>query len=220
MNDPITILIADDHPLFRSGLREVLAADPDLEVVAEVGEGRQALDVIRSRSPMMAILDIDMPKASGLQVAREIREGGLDVDVIVLTMHRDEALFYEAMDAGALAYVLKDSAAVEILKAVHTVAEGGRYISPALSVHLVGRSGRAETFLREGPSLARLTPAEMRVLRMVAELKTSREIAEALGISTKTVENHRTAVAAKLHLRGSASLLKFAIAHRERLSSG
>jgi DNA-binding NarL/FixJ family response regulator len=122
------------------------------------------------------------------------------------------------MDVGTRAYVLKDSAVNDILNAIHTVADGKYYLSPALSDHLIKRSGRVEKLLRQTPSLEDLTPAELRILRLIAESKTSKEIADLLAISYKTVENHRTSIASKLHLRGSHSLLKFAIENKQALT--
>lgn len=213
-----TILIADDHPLFRKGLREVIASDPTLELIAEVADGSAALDAMRIRRPALAVLDIDMPKMTGLEVARAAAREVPDVGIIIMTMHRDGDLFDEAMDAGARGYVLKDSAVAEILEALRMVERGGYYISPALSGHLVDRRIRTGISARRGPALEDLTPGERRVLALVAANRTSREIAESLGISVKTVENHRTSISAKLGLRGSHSLLKFALENREKLS--
>jgi DNA-binding NarL/FixJ family response regulator len=217
MNNPITLVIADDHPLFRKGLREAIESDASLVVVGEAGDGSEALGLIRKHAPAMTILDLDMPKMGGLAVAREIAKAKLGTDVIILTMYRDEGLFNEAMDAGARAYVLKDSAVTDVLDAIHTLADGRYYISPGLSDNLIRRGDRGGNLLRQTPSLADLTPAELRILRMIAESKTSKEIADLLSISFKTVENHRTNIASKLRLRGSHSLLKFAILNRDSI---
>jgi len=220
MNQPITLVIADDHPMFRRGLREAIESDPVLKIVGEASEGAAVLDLIRQLAPAMAILDIDMPKMGGLAVAREIQERNLDVAVIFLTMHKEKELFDEAMDVGGRAYVLKDSAVDDILNAVYTVVDGKYYISPGLTDYLVRRGARVEKLLRHTPSLEDLTPAEMRVLKLIAENRTSKEIADVLSISYKTVENHRTHIASKLHLRGSHSLLKFALENKAVLTRG
>lgn len=217
MSNVITIVIADDHPLFRKGLSEVIDSDRALKVVGEAGDGATALTLIQQHAPAIAILDVDMPQMGGLTVAREIQQQKLETDVVFLTMHKEEDLFSEAMDVGARAYVLKDSAVDDILNAIHTVEDGRYYISPALSDHLFKRSARAEKLLRHTPSLEDLTPAELRILKMIAENRTSKEIADLLSISYKTVENHRTNIAGKLHLRGSHSLLKFALENRTGL---
>jgi DNA-binding NarL/FixJ family response regulator len=219
MSSQITLVVADDHPLFRKGLREVIDSDPRLNVVGEAGDGATALSLIQQHTPSIAILDVDMPRMGGLAVAHEMRKQQLDTDVVFLTMYKEEDLFNEAMDVGARAYVLKDSAVDDILNAIHTVEDGKYYISPALSDHLIKRSTRAEKLLRHTPSLEDLTPAELRILKLVAENKTSKEIADVLSVSYKTVENHRTNIASKLHLRGSHSLLKFALENKGVLAS-
>lgn len=218
MDEQIRLLIADDHPLFRKGLREAIESDPSLCIVGEAVDGASALELIDRLAPMVAILDIDMRRMGGLEVAREIRRRNHEIDVIFLTMYKEEDLFNEAMDLGARAYVLKDSAVNDILEAVHAVAEGRYYISSGVSDQLIRRSARAQQLLRQTPSLEDLTPAELRVLRMIAENRTSKQIAEKLSISYKTVENHRTNIASKLHLRGSHSLLKFALENKRVLA--
>jgi DNA-binding NarL/FixJ family response regulator len=210
----LTLAIADDHPLFRNGLRELIETDRSLLLVGEAANGEEAMALIRARAPMMAILDIHMPPEGGLEVARRVRVEHLEVDLLFLTMYNDADAFNEAMDLGARGYILKDSAVNDVLKAVHTVAEGRFYISPAVSDHLVKRSSRVQQLLHLVPTIDDLTPAEVRVLRFIAEGRTSKDIADELSLSYKTVENHRTNIAAKLHLRGSHSLVKFAIENR------
>lgn len=218
MSLPITIVIADDHPLFRKGLREVIESDPSIEIVGEAGDGEMALAMIHQNTPSVTILDIDMPRMGGLAAGRELQKQKPDVDIIFLTMYKEEDLFNEAMDVGARGYVLKDSAVNDILNAVHTVADGKYYISPSLSDHLIKRSVRAESLLQHSPSIEDLSPAERRVLKFIAESRTSKEIADLLSISYKTVENHRTNIASKLHLHGSHSLLRFALGNKDVLS--
>jgi DNA-binding NarL/FixJ family response regulator len=217
MNQPTTLIIADDHPLFRKGLREVIESDPAVQIVGEAGDGVTALKLIQQLAPAMAVLDVDMPQMGGLTVAHEIQKQRLETDVVFLTMYKEEDLFNEAMDVGARAYVLKDSAVDDILNAIHTVEDGKYYISSVLCDYLIKRSTRVERLLRQTPSLEDLTPAELRVLKLVAGNKTSKEIADLLSISHKTVENHRTNIASKLHLRGSHSLLKFALENKGAL---
>ncbi|MGA9119454.1 MAG: response regulator transcription factor [Bacteroidota bacterium] len=218
MRDPLTLVIADDHPLFRNGLRELIESDSTLSIVGEADNGASAFALIRQYSPMMVILDIHMPGGGGLDVARQIRDQRLSTDVLFLTMYNDEDAFNEAMDLGARGYILKDSAVHEVLVAVHTVADGRFYVSPQVSDHLIKRSSRLQRLLQYAPSLEDLTPAELRILRLIAECKTSKEIAEHLSISYKTVENHRTNIASKLRLRGSHSLVKFALDNRSALT--
>jgi DNA-binding NarL/FixJ family response regulator len=218
MATELSILIADDHPIFRSGLRAVIEATPHLKVVAEAEDGRAALESIRSRRPRVAVLDLDMPNMDGLEVLREMRRLGLPTEVIVLTMHKSEAHFNAALDLGAKGYVLKDSALVEIISGIKAVSAGQSFFSPQMSDHLLKRRRRADALAARKPGLSDLTPAETCILRLIADDRTSREIADALFISVRTVEHHRANICAKLDLHGSNALLKFAVAHKSELS--
>ena len=217
MRTELNIVIADDHPIFRRGLRAVLEAAAGLTVSAETEDGEAALAHIRAHTPDVAVLDLDMPNRDGLDVAREVREAKLPTAVIILTMHKNEALFNRALDLGVRGYVLKDSALVEIVAAVRAVAAGQSYISPQMSGHLLQRRARADALAAERPGLEDLTPTERRVLRLIADDKSSREIADALYISVRTVEHHRANICHKLDLHGANALLKFAVAHRSEL---
>ena len=217
MKGPLTILMADDHPMFRGGLRQIITAQRDLRLVHEAGDGEVALRIARELKPTVAILELDMPKLSGLEVAAVIQRERLPVHIIVLTMHREEDLCNEALDLGILGYVLKDSAADDILQGIRTVAAGRHYLSPSISGFLVNRNTRAESLRRAKPGLANLTPAEVGVLRLIAQSKTSKEIADELGLSTRTVENHRFNIGTKLDLHGVHSLVKFAFDHKSEL---
>jgi DNA-binding NarL/FixJ family response regulator len=209
--------MADDHPMFRGGLRQIITAQRDLRLVHEAGDGEVALRIARELKPTVAILDLDMPKLSGLEVAAVIQRERLPVHIIVLTMHREEDLCNEALDLGILGYVLKDSAADDILQGIRAVAAGRHYLSPSISGFLVNRNARAESLRRAKPGLANLTPAEVGVLRLIAQSKTSKEIADELGLSTRTVENHRFNIGTKLDLHGVHSLVKFAFDHKSEL---
>jgi DNA-binding NarL/FixJ family response regulator len=211
----ITVLIADDHPLYRAGVRQVIEGVPSMKVVAEVGDGEAALEAIEALKPDLAVLDIRMPRRSGLQVVREMHSRSLSTDVICLTMYDDEETFNEAMDLGVMGYVSKESAVDDVVAAIETVARGRHYISPSLMDLMVGRRARKET--REELPLHTLSPAERKVLKFIAESRTSKEIAEALFISQRTVENHRAHISTKLGVHGSYSLLKFALENRSRL---
>jgi DNA-binding NarL/FixJ family response regulator len=214
---PLTILMAEDHPMFRGGLRQIIVAQPDLRLVHEAGDGEEALRVARQLKPTVAILDLNMPRLTGLEVAAAIQTEHLPVRVIMLTMYREEDVFNEALDLGVLGYVLKDSAAEDILQSIRAVAAGQHYLSPAISGFLVSRNTRAESLRQAKPGLADLTPAERRILRLIAQSKTSKEIADELGLSTRTVENHRFNIGAKLDLHGVHSLVKFAFEHKSEL---
>ena len=216
MTAPVTVVIAEDHPLFRKGLTDVLAGSADFRIVGESGDGETALELLRRHRPRIAVLDIEMPKVSGLAVAEAVRREGLGTEVVILTMYRDASLFRRALDVGAKGYVLKDSAATEIVACLHMVASGRAYISPALSGDLLER--RADLPMPELAALAGLTPAERRILQQIAQGRTSAAIAGELGISPKTVENHRLHICAKLGLHGPQPLLRFALEHKALLA--
>lgn len=217
MKTEIRVLIADDHPLVRDGLRRAIEAHSNLTVVAEAGDGRTALERIQSLNPDVAVLDIDMPGMDGFAVARALREQGLAIAVIFLTIHREEDFFNEALDLGAQGYVLKDSAASDIVTGIKAVAAGEHFTSPAMTTYLVKRTRRASEFRRSKPTLNDLTPTERRVLQLIADYKTSKEIADELGVSHRTIETHRANISTKLEIHGSHSLMKFALSHKSEL---
>jgi DNA-binding NarL/FixJ family response regulator len=213
----IKVFIVDDHPIFRQGLRQVLESDPRLVVVGEANDGAEALTQIKTLKPQVAVLDIDLPRTDGLELARELQNLKPSIPAIILTMHKEEHLLNAAMDRGAKGYVLKDNALNEVIGAVLTVAKGDFYVTPSLSGFLVKRSQRAAALQEDQPGLAALTPMERRVLKLIAENKTSREIGKELFISPRTVDTHRNNISTKLQLRGSHKLLEFALTHRSEL---
>jgi DNA-binding NarL/FixJ family response regulator len=217
MKKEIRVLIADDHPIFRRGLRLVIEADPLLRVVAEAEDGESALSCIRELQPDVAVLDIDMPPPDGLAIARELREQRLPVEIIFLTMHNDEALLNAALDAGVKGFIVKDGAANELIACIKAVAAGQNFVSPTLSGHLLKRRSRADTLAALSPSINHLTASERRVLLLVAESMTNKEIAEKMFISVRTVEHHRSNICAKLGLTGKNALLTFALTHKSEL---
>lgn len=217
MKAEITIIIADDHPIFRQGLRQIIETDPALKIVAEVGDGEAALKEIEQIKPAIAIIDVNMPQKDGFEVMRSVIEKRLPTDVIFLTMHNDEKYFNTALDAGVKGYVLKDGAITEIINSIRTVAAGQNYISPSLSTYLINRSRRADDLTKSMPAIGSLTPAERRVLKLLAEYKTSNEIADILCISVRTVHHHRANITEKLALKGNHALMKFAIEHKSQL---
>jgi len=211
----VRILIADDHPLLRQGLRQAIEADLRFGVIAEASNGRAALDQIQRLKPQIAVLDIDMPEMDGFAVVRELRARQLPVDVIFLTVHRDERFFTEALQLGTKGYVLKDSAVTDIVSSIGAVAAGEHFTSPALTSFLVKQRRDATTTPAAG--LQDLTSTERRVLALIADYKTSREIGDLLHISHRTVQTHRANICLKLELHGSHALMKFALDHRADL---
>ncbi len=218
MTTGIQIIIADDHPLLRAGLRQVIESGAGLEILAEADNGEDALEQIEMRRPEVAVLDIEMPRLSGLELLRALRARKLAVEVIFLTMYRDEDIFNEALDLGAKGYVLKDSATTDIINCIRVVAAGQHYISPTISSFLLNRAARSDALAKAKPWLKDLTAAERRILKLIAENKTSKQIAADLFISYRTVENHRANICQKLELKGSHSLIKFAFDHKSQLS--
>jgi DNA-binding NarL/FixJ family response regulator len=210
-------MIVDDHPLFRNGLRQVIQNDARFELAGEAADGAAAWKAIQEKKPNVAILDINLPGLTGLEVARKIHEQKLRTRVIILTMLKEEDLINQALDFGVNGFVLKENAVEDIVSAIVTAAAGGHYLSPAVSGYLVRRRSRAEALAAHKPGLDDLTKAERRILNLIAAKKTSREIAAELFISTRTVEAHRANISSKLDLHGSHSLLQFALEHRSSL---
>lgn len=219
MSAPLQILIADDHPIFRRGLCDVIQSDAGLRLVGQAGNGEEALQLIDELRPDVAILDVHMPKLTGLQAARKLIEQKSPARLVLLTMHEDEDLLNEALNLGIHAYVLKENAVEDLIAAVRSVAEGRTFISASLSGLLLRRRAQADTLRREKPGLDALTPTERRILKLIAADKTSKEIAAVLGCAVRTVETHRQNMSQKLGLAGSHSLLKFAYDNKSALGS-
>ncbi len=214
MSDPLTILIADDHPVFRTGLRQIIVRDSTLRVVGEAADGNEALEAIRSLKPAITLLDLHMPNMGGLDVAATVNRERLPVTLLVLTMYDDEDMFNEAMEYGVRGYILKDSAALDIVRGIHAVAEGAFYISPALSAGTARENHEDESGFEQRLHLDALTLAERRILHLIGESNKSTEIAETLSVSVRTVERHRENICHKLGLSGAYALLRFALEHR------
>jgi DNA-binding NarL/FixJ family response regulator len=211
------VLIVDDHPLFRQGLRQLIETDGRFELVGETGDGLEALELMQKKKPEVAVLDVNLPGLSGLEVARRAQDLRLRTRIVVLTMFKEEETFNRALDFGVLGFVLKENATQDILASLVAVAKGEHYLSPTISSYLVRRRGRAEALAARQPGLDDLTKAERRILKLIAEKKTSREIGTALFISPRTVEAHRANISQKLGLRGSHSLLQFALENRSAI---
>jgi len=215
--EKIKVLIVDDHPLFRSGLRQVVAGNPEFELAGEAGDGEAALKLIQEKRPDVAVLDVNLPGLTGLEIAQRLHNKRSPTRIILLTMHKEEDMVNRALDFGAKGFVLKENAVEEILKAITAVAGGGHYLSSSISGYLVRRRGRAESLAAKKPGLEDLTKAKRRILKLVSEKKTSPQIAAELFISPRTVEAHRANICSKLELHGSHSLLQFALENRSSL---
>lgn len=217
MNRELRLLIVDDHPIFRRGLREIIGERPDFRIVGEASDGDTGIRLVAERKPDIVLLDIDMPQSNGLVMARALNRNNSPARIVFLTMYRDEEIFNAAMDLGVKAYVLKENAADDILKALEKVADGGMFISESLFELGKKRRDRVQSLLLSKPQIDELTHAERRILKLIAEDRTSKEIADLLKISVKTVENHRLNICQKLNIHGSHSLLKFAFDHKSQL---
>ena len=214
----IRVVIVDDHPLFRQGLKQAVEADARFELVGEAERGDAALEMIRKLQPDVAVLDLNLPGMNGLEIAAALRAKKSKIRLVILTMLKDEQAFNKALSLGINGYVLKENAAAEILRSIAAVAEGESYVSPSLTDFLLRRRSRAETLASQKPGLDNLTVAEKRILKRVAFGKTNKEIAAELFISPRTVESHRANICEKLSLTGSNRLLQFALENRDALS--
>jgi DNA-binding NarL/FixJ family response regulator len=202
------ILLADDHAVVRRGLRLVLDAEPDLEVVAEAGDGAEAVEVGARDDLDLAILDVTMPRMTGLQAARELARRRPELRILILSMHDNEQYFYEALKAGASGYVLKSVADRDLVEACRATMRGEPFLYPAAVTALIrDYLVRAE----DGSGGDVLTPRELEILKLIAEAHTSREIADLLVISVKTVERHRANILEKLGMRDRVELTRYAI---------
>ena len=213
----ITVIIADDHPIVRQGLRQTIELEEDIKIVAEAEDGKQALKFIKEFQPKIAILDINMPELDGFEVVRAMQDCSLETEIIFLTIHRDEIRFIEAIDLGAKGYILKQSAIENIIDGIRTVAKSEYYTSPTLTTFLINRHQNSLKLTRQSHGLEGLTISENRILRMIADYKSTKEIATQLFISPATVEKHRANICGKLNLKGSNALLRFAVMHRSEL---
>lgn len=213
-NNKIKILIADDHPVFRNGLKQLISEDPSIEIIGVAENGEKALQIINELKPGIAVLDVDMPVMSGIQVLKSLVKSKTDIKIIFLTVFASQEIFDKAMNLGISGYLLKDSAVTDIIECIHKVADGNYYISPSVSGFLINRKDKQKKLEKDNPSLNELTKTELNILKLVADGKTSREIGDELFISHKTVENHRTNISHKLNLTGSNNLIKFAIKNR------
>lgn len=171
MSTRIKVIIVDDHPLFRQGLRQVIEADSRFHLVGEAGDGESGLRLIQEKKPAIAVLDVSLPKLSGLEVTRQIKSRKLPTSIIILTMYKEEETFNQALDLGVKGFVLKENAVEDIVNSLAKVAEGEHYLSPSISSYLVRRRSRADELAAHKPGLEDLTKAERRILKLIGEKK-------------------------------------------------
>jgi two-component system response regulator NreC len=210
--DRIRVLLVDDHAMFREGVRSLLEGEPDLEVVGEVEDGRQAVQTALSLAPDVVLMDITMPELDGIEATRQIRTQNDAIKVLILTMHDNEDVFFRSISAGASGYVLKRSGGLELMSAIRSTHEGNSYLSPLLAKALMSDYLQRGERSQNGPAQGRrLSAREQEILKLIAEGNSSREIAELLDLSVKTVHNHRTRLMTKLDIHRNTDLVKYAI---------
>ena len=205
------VLLADDHQLMRSGIRLMLEREADLSVVGEASDGREAVALVKSLKPDVVVMDIGMSILNGIEAAQQITGENPEIAVVMLSMHSDESYVLRALKAGARGYLLKDSAEADLIKAVHVVAGGKSFFSPAVSkvllddyVRKLRRSGTEDAY-------DLLTAREREVLQLIAEGKSNKDIANLLNLSVYTVESHRSNLMEKLNVRGLPELILYAV---------
>ncbi len=207
----IHILIADDHGVLRAGLRALLSAEPDLEVIAEAVNGPEALQLAHELRPDVLLLDISMPGMGGIEITRRLKATLPDTQILILTVHEDESLLREALRAGARGYITKRAAQTELIDAIRAVWRGDMYVHPAMTRALFKNLSPLAT--SSNPPVEILTPREVEVLRLIAQGYTNRQTAQALCISVRTVESHRANLMDKLDLRSRVALVRYAKEH-------
>jgi two-component system response regulator NreC len=206
MSRKIRILLADDHAVVRQGFRMILGSQPDMEIVGEAGNGREAVELAASLMPDVAVMDVAMPELNGIEATRRIATGSPRTRVLALSMHKDSVYVREILRAGARGYLLKDSIDIDLLAAVRAVARGEGYLSPSVSEAVLSDYRQHVT-----DPIDRLSSREREVLQMIAEGKTNKEIAVTLNLSVYTIDAHRGRIMEKLNLHSTGELVRFAV---------
>lgn len=206
----IRVLLVDDHALIRDGLRRLLEDNADIQVVGEAGDGQEALRLLRQLQPDVAVMDLSMPGLDGIEATKRVGNEGLSTKIIILTMHANEEYAVRVLQAGARGFVGKGAPSQEVVEAIRKVAAGGCYLPPDLSAALPKRYADRGT---KGAPLEALSDRELQVLKRLAEGRTSKEIAQDLYLSTKTVDTYRARLLTKLQLDTTADLIRFALRH-------
>lgn len=204
------IVLADDHKMFRQGVKMIIDESDDLKVVGEANDGLELLELLKKRSPQMVILDVSMPKMRGVEATREIKSIDSGIKILILTMHRNKELLYHCISAGAEGYLLKEDTDTELFSAIDAIRKGHNYVSPILSLDLADDLARIHSGRHEHP-LERLTLREREVLKLISEGRSRKEIADSLYISVHTVGHHRTNIMRKLRMKKTAELVKYAV---------
>jgi DNA-binding NarL/FixJ family response regulator len=214
----ISVLLADDHTLVRQGLRALLEAEADIEVVGEAANGRQAIQMARQLKPTVVVMDISMPLLNGLEAARQIIGEGIPSRLLILSSYADDEYVHQFAKAGAVGYLIKQTSALDLIIAVREIAKGHAYFSPSIQMRLLEfyRGDRGQDSARDG----HLTSREQEVLQLVAEGQVNKQIALTLGLGMKTVEKHRQQLMDKLNLHNIAGLTRYAVAHGVVESTG
>jgi len=213
MENPFKILLADDHVMFRRGIKSIIQGMGNVEVVGEAGDGLELLRLLHEIRPSLVIMDISMPNLRGLEATREIKKMDPGVKVLILTMHKEREYLYHALTAGAEGYLLKEDADTELISAIETLRRGGAFISPLLSNQMAGlfvEKFRSGGQVRPAPDEP-LTIREREIIKLIAEGRSSKEIGELLFISSRTVQHHRANIMRKLNFKKTAELVKYAI---------
>jgi DNA-binding NarL/FixJ family response regulator len=217
----ISVLLAEDHVVVRQGLRSLLSAEPDIEVVGEAGNGRQAIQMVREFRPDVVVMDIAMPLLNGLEATSQITRGGIPTKVLILSCYADDEYVHQLTEAGASGYLIKQTAAGDLIKAVREIAKGNAYFSPSILKRLLELYREINTKGRPARRRSEhLTSREQEVLQMVAEGHVNKQIAATLNLSIKTVEKHRQQLMDKLDVHDIAGLTRYAIAHGVVESTG
>lgn len=214
LETPIRIVVADDHPIVREGLVRIVEREKSYSIIGQAGDGAETLRLIEKLRPDVALLDVTMPVMDGLEVARRVQQRALLTDLVFLTMHKDPEYLRAAMDLGIRGYLVKESVSSDLLACLKAVISGQLYISPLIAHLLIDRRGLPATSSDALLPRESLTPAELAVLRLVADNKTNKDIAAALFVSVRTVENHRARMCQKLGVKGHNQLLLYARDHR------
>jgi DNA-binding NarL/FixJ family response regulator len=208
--DKIRVLLVEDHTIVRQGLRRLLE-ERGVEVVGEAEDGRKGLEMARELKPDVVVMDISMPRLGGIEATRRISKEAPGIKVIILTIHFDESYIFKALDAGAVAYLVKETASEDLHEAIETVLKGETYFSPKIPPKVIKSYKKMVKLGKKVDEFSRLTNREREILQLIAEGYTSKQIGEMLYISDKTVENHRANIMSKLDIHDTAGLVRYAV---------